>query len=445
MFQGTGHATLSLQGSLNVNQTYTDNLFFQDRNKREDFGTYVGPNLMLLFENSDIVLGATYFGRLLFFQNNPSQNMYFQNANILLDLPFLKKRYQKLDVKVHENMTFTPQLDPFFLSESQGDFLFPGMIGAGGISGGTAGQGNLGGGTGFGGGTGGFGAGGIGGVGGMPGIFTQRASAIFNNAGITIGYDLTPQLTPTVGYNNQYLRFLSGGFQDYMMHMGTFSLPYGLSEGTSVTPAYTYRQIEFLGDSTGVTFGNRIVFHDATLQISHELTPSWTILARGGVSFIRQESATEQIFDSTGILSQREIGGKFVGVPIGLVSISKNYRRGMFNLMALQMTTGGGGLAAQGAQTRVVTTQLVHQFGPRATGFVFGAYAQNKSIDGSAFDVDTYRGQVGLSYLFLRWLSGSVAYSYVEQQSKGTAANDLTVNMVMLSLSAWADPWHLMR
>jgi hypothetical protein len=436
-------ATLFLQSSLSVDQIYTDNLFFRDRNKQEDFGTYVGPNLALVYENPDIVLGAAYFGRALFFMNNPGQNTYLQNANILLDLPFLTKRYQGLTVKVIETMNFTPQLDPFFLSEAQENVFLAGANtdwGGSGASGGTGVLGGdlAGGGTGFGGGV-------FGGMGGTQGIFTQRATAFMNNAGLIISYEATPQLTPTFQYMNHYLRFFSGGFQDFMTHTGVFSLPYKKAGRLTVTPRYAYRQTDFLGESTQFGSGDRIIFHDGTLELSYALTPSLILSARGGVSFMKQEGITEQGIGPDGITFEREVGSKFIGYPIGEVTLSKTYRGGAFSLTASQQTGAGGGLAAQGTRTQMVTGRIVQDFSIRITGFLSGAYAKNDSVDGGAFNIETYRAQAGVKYVFLRWLFGTANYSYIDQQSKGAVATNLLVNQIFLSLTAVADPWYWTR
>ena len=431
----TALAELSLQTSLNVEEMYTDNLFYRDTEKEEDFGTYVGPNATLRFENPDIVLGATYFGRFIFFVNHPSRNRYVQNANILLDLPFLTKRYQGLSVTVDESMNFTPQLDAFSFSQAEDSSSLAGAnptLGGGGT---VSGVGSSSAGSG----------GAFGGLGGTQGIFTRRASAFNNNAGLTVGYEWTPQLTTTLAYANQYRHFFSSGFQDSMTHMGTISLPYRMTQGTTVTPMYSYRQTEFLGQSTQATLADRMIFHNMTLGLTQDLTPSVSMSVNGGVSFMKQEGATEQVPGPGNTTVERVIGHKFVGRFIGGATLSKTYRQGTVSLTARQNTGSGGGLASQGTWTRTITGRILHDFSTRLSGFGSLGYAQNNSVGGNAFKATTYRGQVGLRYSFLRWLYGAVSYSHIDQRSKGTVATDLVVKQVFLSLSAVADPWYLLR
>ena len=111
-------AALTLNSSFNVTQTYTDNLFFEDKNTTSDFGTLFGPDFTLQYDNPDIVIGATYFGRMVLLVENPDESRYIQNANIILDLPFLSKQYKGLTVTIDETMNFTPQLDAFAFTKA---------------------------------------------------------------------------------------------------------------------------------------------------------------------------------------------------------------------------------------------------------------------------------------------------------------------------------------
>ncbi|WNM64029.1 hypothetical protein [Candidatus Nitrospira neomarina] len=415
-------AALTLESSFNVTQTYTDNLFFEPNNTKSDLGTFLGPNFTLRYDNPDIVLGGTYFGRLLLFAKNSNENTYFQSANVLLDLPFLTKQYKGLTVKINESMTFTPVLDAFALSGAQD------------ISSITTPQGAVGGGrdesqeSGF-----------SQGVGGTQGVFTSRASAFNNIGGITFGYVLLPRFSPTLQYQNLYRHFFSGDFQDSMTQSGSLSLPYRVTAQTTVSPSYTYWQTKFLGQSTASTSADKIISHNPSLAISHSLSPSLTVTANGGVAFVKQKNAEEDGMD---------LSGKWQTVYMGGFSIMKTYHEGKggtASLDARQIVGSGGGLAAQATRTRVITGRIQHRFSQQIYPFAAVAYAQNNSVDGDAFDTDTYRIQVGLNYSFKYWLIGTLNYSHLDQRSKGSAANDLQVNQVFLGLTAIADPWVLMR
>ncbi len=443
-------AALSLNTSFTTTGTYTDNLFFQNVDTEEDFGTLVGPDVTLLFENADIVIGATYTGRLSLFANNTDANRYNQNADIILDLPFLTKQYRGLTVTIDENMSFTPQLDAFALSEAENASRTPGAnpgLGgsrsSGGTTGNSAGAGSAGGSSGVGGGS--LGGSGVGGTGGTQGVFTRRASAFLNNAGLTLGYTWSPRVNTTLAYANQYRHFFSKGFQDSLTHTGTFSAPFQVTEFISVEPSYAYRQTDFLGKSTANTTADRIISHTARLGLTHFFTPTFSGTISGGMSFVKQVGATEMITLAGGGTQERELGSKYVGSFVGHAILDKSFQRGTMSLSGSQAIGSGGGLASQASRTRTVTGRGSYLLTPRMETFASVGWAENVSIDGDAFDSTTYRAQAGLSYSFYSWLYGDVSYSRIDQRSKGTAASDVVVNQGFLSLTAIADPWFLYR
>ena len=63
-------ALVTLESALSIKETYTDNLFFTERNKEEDFATFVSPSVSLTYESRNVVLGGTYSGTFQIFANN---------------------------------------------------------------------------------------------------------------------------------------------------------------------------------------------------------------------------------------------------------------------------------------------------------------------------------------------------------------------------------------
>lgn len=434
-------AAITLDSSFSLTQTYTDNLFYNDKDKEEDFGTLMGPSFALKYDSPDIVVGGTYFGRFAAFVNHPEQNRYIQNANILLDLPFLTKRYKKLSVTIDETMNFTPQLDAFSLSGAQdASTTYSGRGGADGSTGGVGGSG----GTGASGGAGALGGSGISqGTGGTQGIFTSRASAFFNLSGVTLGYALTPSVTPTFSYHNQYLHFFSNGFQDSLTHIGRITVRYGESERTTIIPSYTYLQTDYLGTPTQVTTADKLVSHQPRLTISYNFTPTLTGSLQGGAAFSKQTGAQETLDNGA---TTRSLSQKWQKAFIGGATLTKIYRNGSISLTAGQTIGSGGGLASQAARTQTLTGRIQHNLSTKLSGFGSIGFAKNKSTGGGdAFDTQTYRVQAGLSYAFLNWLSGTVNYSHIDQKSNGLAVGNIKVNQVFLGFTAFADPWVFMR
>ena len=410
-------AAVVLESSFTVTETYTDNLLYKDTNTKSDFGTFVGPNLTLQYDNPDIVIGGTYFGRVALFVNNPDENAYIQNANIILDLPFLTKHYKKLSVTIDETMNFTPQLDAFSLSGAQDASTFNDQRGAGLGSEASSGSG----------------AGFSQGIGGTQGVFTRRASAFYNRAGITFDYAWAPRVTPSLSYFNQYRHFFKDGFQDSLIHIGTFSVPYGVTEQTTVTPLYIYRHTNFIGSSTDDTSGDKIISHQPQLEIAYNFTPLVTGSIRGGVAFTKEKGAEEFEGGTTTDLSD-----KWQTNFIGGATIAKTYRKGNISLTANQTIGSGGGLASQATRTRIVTGRIQHDFTLRLRGFGSVGYANNSSTEGNAFDTNTYRIQGGITYAFLSWLFGNLGYSHIDQNSDGSAADDLKSRPI---LSGGSRPW----
>ena len=415
-------ATLSFESSLYIAETYIDNLFYRANDKRQDFGTILGPNLFWQFQNSDVVLGAAYLGRLGVFINNPKANRTLHNMNLVLDVPFLNTLYKGLTFNIDETLQFTPQLDAFSGSGAQDTgtaFRSPGGNRTRPPDEGTPSLWE----------------------GGTQGVFTNRANALLNRAALTVGYSLTPRLNISISYRNQYRRFSSKEFQDSLSHIGTAAVAYQIREGTTITPSYLYREIHFIGDSTSTTSANRIRSHSTQLSLSHTFTPSIQGTLSGGVAWTSQQGAEEFIPVTGGGVIPQSVSERWKTRFIGSARISKTYRDGQVSLHAGQSIGGGGGLASQATRTRTITGRISHSMTRRLNGFGSAGYAQNDSLEGQAFNTTTYRIQAGLSYDILSWLSGNLNYSHIKQRSKGSAATDLVVNQVFLGITAFADPW----
>jgi hypothetical protein len=426
-------ADLTLESSFSVATAYTSNLFFDENNTDADLGTFVGPNVSLIYNNPDIVIGATYFGRLAFFINNSNANTYIQGVNIILDLPFLTKRYEKLTVSIDEGMTFTPQLDAFSLSGAEDENILRNRGGAGGRRGlggaapgadaeGAPGgpQGGLGGGT--------------------QGVFTRRADAFLNRAGIRLGYAWSPRVQPYLGYTNQYRHFFSSGFQDSIRHGVNLGLGYAVNQRTRVTPSYSYFQTDFKG-STQDTSADKIIAHSGRLGVSYRFTPTLSGTINGGATFSKQIGAEETEGGTT-----EQITNKWAKNFTGGATLNKTYsRQGSVSLSVRQTIGSGGGLASQTTRTRVATASIRHRLSQRMNANGSLGWAQNDSTDGDAFDAATYRIQAGLGYTFTAWLFGTLGYSHIHQKSDGSAADDLNVDSVFLGLTAVADPWLIHR
>jgi len=425
--QGEALAALTLDSSFNVTQTYTDNLFFDDNNKKSDVGTAFGPNLRLQYDNPDIVIGGIYSGRFVALYDNFDESRYIQNANIILDLPFLDKQYKGLTVTIVETMTFSPQLDAFAFTGAQNS-LTP-------INSRNRNQ-QAGGGQG----TGGFqGTGGGQGTGGSQGTFTRRTNSFFNRAGVTLTYAWSPSISPSLRYTNQYRTFSRGSLQDSLTHSIIFTLPYMVSGRTTVSPSYTYRQTDFIGSNSNSS-ADKVLAHSPQIGISYSFTPLVNGTISGGASFNKTKGGTQSTGGTT-----NNVSDTWQSNAVGSATLTKTYQRGTMALSFNSTIGSGGGLTSQAARSRVLTGIIAHQLTQRLNAFVSTGYAQNKSTTGSALDTRTLRVQTGLGYTITRWLTGNVNYSRIDQNAKASAARDVTVNQVFIGLTATADPWVLIR
>ncbi len=412
-------ARLSFLSSFSAGQSYTSNLFFEEDNEEADWGTFLGPNLTLRFDNPDVVIGATYVGRFVLLFQNFDESRYIQTANILIDLPFLTKQYKGLTVNINETMVFTPQLNGFSLSGAEEN--------GGNLGGRNSNQGTS-----------------SGNDPGGQGIFTTRANSFRNNAGITLGYAWTPRLGSSLGYQNRYLHFFSGGFQDSLVHTIPVSVNYRFTDQTSGGPGYSYQQTNFIGSSDNNTRGDKIISHNVTFGLNHTFTASIQGSIRGGVAFTKQEGATEEVEGPSGMTTTEDLSDEWRTRFIGAASVSKSYAQGAISLGVSQSIGDGAGLAAQKTRSRNARGRIVHNLSRRLSGFGLVGWAKNDSIDGDAIDTTTWRIQTGLNYTFTSWLFGNFSYSHINQSSSGSAGNDINVDQFFVGLTAVADPWVIM-
>lgn len=410
-------ATLTLQSSLSVTETYTDNLFFESqKNKRDDFGTFVIPSLTLAYESPDVILSGTYFGVAQFYVNHPSTNAYTHRSRIGIDLPFLTKRYKGLEVRLVESFNFTPALQGFSFEgdPANQDNPLPGQPGQGGRAGGFGGGG-------FG---GGFGGGGIAGNStsiGNQGVFTGRrgSNSFQNRAGVIVRYHMSPRWIPNASYLNRYTTFTDSDLNDSLTHTLGAGTSYIVSPRTNVNANYR-------ASISDINDGDTVVTHSVTAGFGHTLTPTLNFRARAGASFT--ESADRITFTSS-------------------ANITKNFEAGMLGVSYFQGVTPGGGLSSTGVLTQRGTATWSYPLTERVSGFLAGGIAKNKSLSGNEVDVLSYQGQVGFSALLLPWLSGNISYSYIKQTSDGsaTASRTAKVNQGFIGLTARLPDWRIMR
>ena len=406
-FADAADGTLNLNGGLAVLETYTDNLFFDPANEKDDFGTFVTPFISLQYASKDVVFRGVYGGTLQFFVNNSNANTYLQNADFFIDLPFLNKRYKGLQVQLVETFNFSPQLQGFAFTGEPGDqnrlFTDPS---SGATQGGAVNNIN------FGGVSNPSAAAGV----GNQGVFTRRTTNDFQNlAGFNLRYALTPAWSPFVQYRNRITLFNDDDFNDFTTNEVRTGVSYRWSPLTTLNSSYNGRHVSITG-------GDSFFSHAVFVGMTQQLTPTLFYLSSVGASI------TDENINFNTVSSLRLV------IPKGSVVVTFS-----------QQIQPGGGLALTAARNRVMELSITRSLSRRIGGFVNGGYAQNNSLSGDELAINTYTAQAGISIVLLRWLAANLRYSYVNQDSSGTAGNSAQANRAFIGLTASIPEWRILQ
>lgn len=418
-------STLTLDTSMSVAETWTDNLFFTFANKEDDFGTIINARIALDYESKYVIVRGAYAPTGQIFVNNSNANTFNHGSDFDFDLPFLTKRYKRIEVKFDESFNISTQLPAFSANSPRGS----GAIRSQGTSGaaGAPLQGA------------GGGLGGIGGVGGVAGnslgnqgIFTNRSTtAIQNRAGVRVRYLLTESITPFLNYTNNYNKFTSSGGQDSLSHTLRTGSAYQATARTELNGFYQIQLIEFIGSGSTALQGpggsGSTTSHSVGMGVHHDLTPTLQVTVNGAATLTETEVSSGQL-NFTG-------GG----------NISKQFPDGQIALRFTQQIGSGGGLAA----STTLSQNAVLTFSKVLTRYISGyadfGYGRNRSLSGATVKTDTYQVRTGVSVAILSWLFGSASYSYVNQDSAGAFGNTAQSNQVFFGLTATAPSWRILK
>jgi len=419
-------STLALDTSMSVLEMWTDNLFFTFANKQDDFGTTINARIALDYESKYVVMRGVYSPTGQIYVNNSSANTFNHGSDLDFDLPFLTKRFKRIEVKFDESFNIATQLPAFSANSPRGS----GAIRSPAVTSGVAGlpiQGA------------GGGLGGIGGVGGVAGnslsnqgIFTNRSTTSFQNrAGVRVRYLLTESITPFLNYTNSYRKFTSSSGQDSLGHTLRTGSAYQATARTELNGFYQIQLIEFIGSGSTALQGpggsGSTTNHSVGMGIHHDFTPTLQVTVNGAATLTETEVSSGQL-NFTG-------GG----------NISKQFPDGQIALRFTQQIGSGGGLAA----STTLSQNAVLTFSKVLTRYISGyadfGYGRNRSLSGATVKTDTYQIRTGVSVAILSWLFGSASYSYVNQDSAGAFGNTAQSNQVFFGLTATAPSWRILK
>ena len=411
----SSQARVLLNSNISAGGIYVDNLFFSETNEVDSFGVTVGPQINLTYTSPDLILGLTYSGVGQIFPDQSGANRYIQNASTFLDLPFLTKRIKGLEVRLIENVTFTPTLDGFGELDQTGTTLSNPAQGA--ISS-TAlgGTGATGVGSGF------SGAGGnISGVAGVgnQGLQIQRTNALRNLAGVNLRYLVTRNLTLNGSYRNLLTIFTEDGFRNSNINTMNGGATYQWYASRTTTGNVTYGFTPIISDISSPIFRHRI-----GVGGNHLFSETFVLNGTVGASVIQTEPT--QAFANVGL--------------------SKLYEGGTVAIRYAQGVGLAQGFANNATLSQLLALSITHALGERLTGFAQLNGARNNSLSGNEIEILSYGGGAGLTMRLLQWLSGTVSYNYFKQKNQGgTFGINADRNFVTVSLTAFADPIKLVE
>ncbi|MBI3596669.1 MAG: hypothetical protein HY203_05905 [Nitrospirae bacterium] len=378
--------SVTLSPSFSVSESYNDNLFFTETNREADFTTLVGPSLNLAYESQYLNFVGGYRGSAEFHARHPEANRYAQSASFGLGIPFLSHEIRGVDVRITEEITYAPEVPAYSFGKTQEE---PG--GATQIS--QIQQ------------TGG-------------GIQVPRTDTFSNNAGLELGYTWLPRLRTTVSYANIVTRYRGNELHDSTTHQVGLKETYQWSPRTQWTNSYSVALNIY-------EHANNEVVHRLSTGAAYQMSPSLSINGSLGVGVVQGNGNKTQLTLNTGL--------------------SKQFRNGIFSLSYTREIGTGGGVVTASTLKQGVGMEYSQNVGRNTSVYVRLGYVNNRSFSGEKLKISSYTGETGINVGVLPWLSGSLSYSYLNQQSLGTIGQDSQRNLVMLGLTASAPPWRIVK
>ena len=113
VFQGSVFGESVLTGNFSTGGIYTDNLSFTQTGKKEVMGISLTPSIGFENVNPDTIFGIRYTGVGQIFPDSVGDNRFIQNVASFLDVPWIRKNVDGLELRLLGNLTFTPSLDAF--------------------------------------------------------------------------------------------------------------------------------------------------------------------------------------------------------------------------------------------------------------------------------------------------------------------------------------------
>lgn len=244
-FHENAEGAVTLSPSLALSERYSDNFFFTEieADRKGDFTTRVGPQLILAAENRNWSMSARYEGTAEFNARHPEENQYGQTLGVDLHLPFVSQQVRRLDIRITESVAYLPELPAFSFGRS-GDPLPP-----------EANQ----------------------------GIQAGRIDTFRNRAGITLGYGWTPLFSTALSYVHLINRYRGGDLENYMAHEGGLSANYQTSRNLQWRISYSASLTDYEG-------ADSVTAHRFEIGELYRVSPTFTMNIGAGAALIPGDS-----------------------------------------------------------------------------------------------------------------------------------------------------------
>ena len=411
-FQSFANGESVLTTNFSTGGIYTDNLSFTQTGKKEVVGISLTPSIG--FENitADTIFGLRYKGVGQIFPDSNGDNRFIQNVASFLDVPWIRKNFDGLELRLIANLTFTPSMDAFGeFDQTNATELNPGI---GGLTGtGTTGLNP--------------GVSGVGGnVSGVPGVGNfgiqiNRTNTLRSLAGATLRYPLTKKINFGGFYRNLNTVFLD---QDEVTPDSNINTLEGFGTWQWWGSSTTTGNVRYALQPIISNIADTIIQNQITVGGTHLFTPSLVLDGRIGVNLIPEDPIS----------------------ALANVSLSQQFEGGLLSLRYLQGVGLAQGFADRATLTQVGTLLFSHALGERLNGYAQFSGARNISLSGNKFDLLAFGAGAGLTMVFLDWLSGGVNYNFYRQEKQGgTFGNDGERTWVNFYLTAFADPFRVFK
>ncbi|HEX9757404.1 MAG TPA: outer membrane beta-barrel protein [Nitrospiria bacterium] len=239
-----------------------------------------------------------------------------------------------------------------------------------------------------------------------------RNTAFRNHFGAEYRYQLSRRAQASLEYTNTLTEYSDPTLVDRFGQSLKSTYAYQLFRNDTMTLAARYQNVSFDGEDSSDTYL-------ATLGWRHIFSSTFSFQVEGGVLHLA-EAGTEEyrpFFSGNidkGFLLERNTKINF--------SYNQDIR-----------STGLVNRLVQHQNVRVSLSKSFTQF---LTGQMGGSYGTNKTIKGGEVDIQFFRLNATLNYLFNKWLSGNVSYTHNRQVSGGNLGEDLYRNRVQMQLLA---------